>query len=156
MVDDSLQIIPFCKALAVEFRNLNLAWISKYFAIEPTDEAVLSNPKEHIIDKGGHIFFAAFDGEIAGTFALMKEDDNVFELSKMAVSEKFQGRKIGNKLLKFAIEKAREIGARKLILFSNTMLAPAIHLYKKYGFAEVSMENSEYKRSNIKMERQLL
>jgi tryptophan synthase alpha chain len=32
------------------------------------------------------------------------------------------------------------------------LLKPAIHLYKKYGFKEVPLGSSEYKRSNIKME----
>jgi ribosomal protein S18 acetylase RimI-like enzyme len=73
----------------------------------------------------------------------------------MAVDEKFQGQKIGNKLMEFGIEKAQCLGAKKLILFSNTMLGPAIHLYKKYGFVELPLEHSEYKRSNIKMERDL-
>ena len=92
---------------------------------------------------------------MAGTFALIKESDDVFELSKMAVNEKFQGKKIGNQMLDFCLQKAKELGAVKVILYSNTILAPAIHLYKKYGFTEVPIGNSEYKRSNIKMEKVL-
>ena len=74
----------------------------------------------------------------------------------MAVDEKFQGQKIGNQLLEFCIRKAKELGAKKLILYSNTILGPAIHLYEKYGFKKVPMGNSEYKRSNIKMELNLV
>lgn len=148
-----MHIIPFSKELAVHFRELNLAWVRKYFFVEPLDEAMLSNAEEFIIDRGGHIFFAALCNEIAGTFALLKTSDDVFELSKMAVDEKYQGQKIGNRMLEFAIEKAKALGAKKLILFSNTILGPAIHLYKKYGFSEVPIGNSEYKRSNIKMEK---
>jgi very-short-patch-repair endonuclease len=55
-------------------------------------------------------------------------------------------------MMEFAIDKAKEMVAKKMILYSNTMLAPAIHLYRKYGFIKVPLENSEYKRSNIKME----
>jgi ribosomal protein S18 acetylase RimI-like enzyme len=82
----------------------------------------------------------------------MKMEEGVFELGKMAVTEKHQGLKIGNKMLEFAIEKTRAFGAYKLVLYSNTMLGPAIHLYKKYGFVQVPLEKSEYERSNIKME----
>jgi ribosomal protein S18 acetylase RimI-like enzyme len=70
----------------------------------------------------------------------------------MAVSEEFQGKKIGNKMLEFCLAKARQLGAAKVILYSNTILQPAIHLYKKYGFKEVPLEHSDYRRSNIKME----
>ena len=85
----------------------------------------------------------------------MKTGDKVYELAKMAVDENFQGKKIGNKMMEVAIDKGKSLGAEKLILFSNTMLHPAIHLYRKYGFIEVPLENSEYKRSNIKMEPKL-
>jgi ribosomal protein S18 acetylase RimI-like enzyme len=155
MFETNLHIVDFRDELALHFKNLNLAWLQKYFCVEPVDEEMLSNPKKYIIDKGGYIFFAEVNNEIAGTFALIKMEEGVFELSKMAVDEKFQGQKIGNKLMEFGIEKAQCLGAKKLILFSNTMLGPAIHLYKKYGFVELPLEHSEYKRSNIKMERDL-
>jgi ribosomal protein S18 acetylase RimI-like enzyme len=155
MFETNLHIVDFRDELALHFKNLNLAWLQKYFCVEPVDEEMLSNPKKYIIDKGGYIFFAEVNNEIAGTFALIKMEEGVFELSKMAVDEKFQGQKIGNKLMEFGIKKAQGLGAKKLILFSNTMLGPAIHLYKKYGFVELPLEHSEYKRSNIKMERDL-
>ena len=50
------------------------------------------------------------------------------------------------------LEKAKELGVITLFLYSNTKLVNAIHLYKKYGFNEVPLGNSAYKRSNIKME----
>ena len=153
MIDDTVHIIPFRQDLANHFKELNLHWVRKYFYVEPMDEVILSNPQEYVIDKAGHVFFAEWNGEIAGTFALLKVDDNVYELSKMAVDEKFQGRKIGNRMLEAAIQKAAELGAKKLILYSNTILEPAIHLYEKYGFTEVPLGNSDYKRSNIKMEK---
>lgn len=153
MQTSDLHIIEFDESLSSHFKELNVAWLQKYFYVEVIDEEMLSNPKKYIIDTGGHIFFAKFKDEIAGTFALMKVSNEEYELGKMAVGERFQEQKIGNKLLQFAIDKVRELGASKLVLFSNTMLGPAIHLYKKYGFVEVPLGNSEYKRSNIKMEK---
>ena len=152
MSESNIHIIEFRDELVAHFKNLNIAWLQKYFYVESIDEAIFSDPKKYIIDKGGYIFFAGVNNEIAGTFALLKVKARIYELAKMAVDEKFQGHKIGNKLMVSAIEKVKSLGAKKLILYSNTMLGPAIHLYKKYGFVEVPLENSEYKRSNIKME----
>jgi ribosomal protein S18 acetylase RimI-like enzyme len=74
----------------------------------------------------------------------------------MAVDPKFQGLKIGQELLSHAIDFARNNNWRKIILYSNTILGPAIHLYKKFGFKEITLEqDTPYKRSNIKMERML-
>ena len=147
-----VNIVPFNDELAVHFTKLNTAWVEKYFTIEPMDIEMLGDPKGFIIDKGGHIFFAKINGAVAGTFALIKENESVYQLSKMAVDENFQGQKIGNHLMEFCIAKAKELKVNKIVLYSNTMLGAAIHLYKKYGFAEVPLEHTDYKRSNIKME----
>ncbi len=151
-MENKIEIISFTDALAIHFTNLNKAWVKKYFEIEPLDEKMLSDPIQYYIDKGGFIFFATYNNEVAGTFALLKVSDAVFELSKMAVDEKFQGKNIGNAMMEFCLQEAKRLQLKKLILYSNTLLGPAIHLYQKYGFTEIKDFKSEYKRSNIKME----
>ena len=151
-MNNEVDIVPFIDDLGHHFARLNKAWLQKYFYVEPIDEEMLANPRQYFIDKGGAIFFAKVEGQICGTFALMKEREDVYELSKMAVDEAFQGKGIGNAMLKFAMQHAKSIRAKKLILYSNTTLAPAIHLYKKWGFSEVPLGSTEYKRSDIKME----
>lgn len=152
MVDNKIEMIDFDSTLAPCFKALNLAWLKEYFVVEPSDVDMLSNPQSFIIDKGGYIFFAKREAEIAGTFALIKIEDGVFELSKMAVSKDLRGMYIGNQMMEFCLQKAKELGMLKLILYSSTKLENAIHLYRKYGFKEIPLDNSEYKRSNIKME----
>ena len=151
----TVKIIDYTDDLRSYFKDLNVAWLQKYFYVEPIDKEMLADPKSYIIDKGGHIFFATIDEQVAGTFALMNLGDGSFELSKMAVDERYQGQNIGNQMLAFCLEKAMALGADKVILYSNTLLAPAIHLYKKFGFVEVPLGNVDYKRANIKMERVL-
>ncbi|MEO7766637.1 MAG: GNAT family N-acetyltransferase [Ferruginibacter sp.] len=148
----NIEILPFSEELAPHFTKLNTGWLEKYFFVEPIDHEMLNDPKQFFINKGGFIFFAKVKDDIAGTFALLKESDDVYELSKMAVYEKYQGKKIGNEMIAFCIAKAKALKLTKIILYSNTKLAPAIHLYKKYGFTEVPITNSIYKRSDIKME----
>ncbi len=150
-METNIKIIGFKDELAEYFTRLNLSWLKKYFTVEPVDHEMLSNPKAYIINKGGYIFFATADEKIAGTFALIKISDSIYELSKMAVDDSFQGKKIGNKMMEFCIDETRRLKAGKLILFSNTKLLPALHLYRKYGFREVEIGDSVYKRSDIKM-----
>jgi very-short-patch-repair endonuclease/ribosomal protein S18 acetylase RimI-like enzyme len=145
-------IIPFEPKLVAHFVRLNKAWIKQYFELEAADEKVLNDPQAFILDKGGHIFFAVYNGSIAGTFALQKLDATTFELSKMAVDETCRGKRVGHTLMEAAIEKAKAAGATLLVLYSNTLLRPAIHLYKKFGFVEVPLEHSHFKRANIKMQ----
>lgn len=133
------------------FEKFNRDWIEKYFWMEPIDVAVLQHPEEHILHKGGAILMASCDHEMAGTVALKYVQPGVFEFTKMAVDEKFRGQKVGLLLAEAAIVKAGELGADKIILYSNTKLAPAISLYRKLGFKEVPLD-AVYKRSDIKME----
>jgi len=148
---DKLKIISFKKEYANHFRDLNIEWLEKYFYVENHDREVLENAETYIIDNGGYIFFAMLNDEVAGTVALMNEEEG-YELSKMAVSPKFQGLKIGQELMQYCIDFGKDKGWSKLLLYSNTILKNAIYIYRKYGFKEVPVEaNSPYKRSNIKM-----
>lgn len=135
------------------FRKLNEEWIKKYFKLEEPDRVALGSPKKYILDKGGHIFVATIDGEAVGVCALMKRDDiRGYELAKMAVSPKAQGKNIGFLLGQAIVEKAKELKAEKLFLESNTILKPAIRLYEKLGFKKVAGPPTPYERCNIQME----
>ncbi len=153
MIKNAVEIIPFSDQYASAIKLLNTEWLEKYFEVEPSDEKTLSNPMSEIIDKGGNIFYAKYQNQIVGTVSLMKIDDTTFELSKMAVTEKVQGLGIGKILIEYCMAFARDKGIKKLILYSNTILVPAIKMYEKYGFIEVNLGSSIYKRSNIKMEK---
>lgn len=150
----TIDIIDYDNAYAKDFYELNVDWLKTYFYVEPFDEEVLSKPEQYIIDKGGYIFFAKLGNTIVGTVALMPlGEPNIFELTKMAVSPKFRGLKIGQQLMQHCIDFAKSIGLPKLMLYSNTRLENAIYIYRKYGFIEIPVEaNSKYARSNIKME----
>jgi len=138
------------------FEQFNRNWIEKYFWLEDIDRYVLQNPQEAILDKGGCILMASFEGKIAGTVALKKINDQVYEFTKMAVDDAFRRRGIAEALSYAALEKAKSLGARKVILYSQTGLVPAITLYKKLGFREVPLEKGIYARSDIKMEFDLI
>lgn len=73
----------------------------------------------------------------------------------MAVAEKAQGYKIGTLLLEHCVEFAKEKQIKTLLLYSNTQLKSAIHLYRKYGFSEIDLESGLYERADIKMEKHL-
>jgi GNAT superfamily N-acetyltransferase/DNA-binding MarR family transcriptional regulator len=147
-----VQIVDYTPRYQSAFRSLNEEWISTYFKMEEADYKALDHPKKYILDKGGYIFIALYEGEPVGTCALIKMDEETFELAKMAVSPKAQGKSIGFLLGQFAIEKAKQLGASKIYLESNTKLKPAINLYYKLGFQKITGRPSPYERCNIQME----
>ena len=148
-----ITIVDFTPAHSAAFHDLNEAWITKYFRMEEADHASLDNPKSYILDRGGCILMALHRDVAVGTCALIKMADGAgYELAKMAVSPDMQGKGIGLLLGNAAIERARVLGASRLYLESNTLLAPAIKLYEKLGFKKVVGVPSPYERANIQME----
>lgn len=140
------------------FRVLNELWIKRYFRIEPKDEEILSDPQGEIIDKSGRIFFAVLNGETVGCCALIYRNALEFEIAKMAVAERQQGRGIGRVLLSTVIDKAKRAGVRRLYLETNDRLRPAMRLYESLGFRQLhsdSAMHSSYERVNVWMERLL-
>lgn len=149
----TVKIVPFKDEYMPEFAKLNFEWLEKYFHIEDYDRQLLTNPKKYILNDGGQILFALLDGEVVGTVALIKRNEGVLELSKMAVTEKYQGMRIGQKLMYACIDYAGQHGCERMFLDSNKKLTPAITLYAKVGFKEIPVpEDSPYERCNIRME----
>lgn len=150
-----IELVDFESKHADVFRNLNYEWIEKHFVMEESDRVMLDAPRETILDNGGYIVIALYDGEPVGTCALIKHKDNRFELAKMAVAEKAKRKNIGYLTGVRIIEQARSLGAERIFLESNTLLVPAIDLYKKLGFERIVGKPSPYERCNIQMEMKL-
>ena len=153
--DDGLEIITFDARYRDDFKRLNVAWLQRYFRVEPIDEQVLSNPEREILAGGGEILFARLQGAIVGTVALKPESDASFELTKMAVDESWQGGGFGKRLLDIACERAKALGAPRVILYSQRSLKAAVTMYAKYGFTELPLIDARYSRCNVKMQKAL-
>jgi putative acetyltransferase len=139
---------------AEAFRELNEAWIARYFRLEEQDHIQLADP-ENILRHGGQIVMAVAGEERIGCCALIFVRRGVFEVAKMAVSERYRGHGIGRKLLESTIAQAKVLGAHTLELASNTKLANAVHLYESVGFRHLPperVEPSPYARANVFME----
>lgn len=148
----SIRIINSEPALLPHFERLNRHWIEKYFTLEPGDVEVLRHPNKNILAKGGTIIFAAAGDEIVGTVGLKHIDADSTEMTKLAVDENHQGNKIGWLLVKEIMQRAAAQGYKKVVLYSNTILVPALNMYAKFGFREIPQEPGRYFRSTIKME----
>ena len=150
-----VSIVDYQPEYRKAFKDLNEEWITQHFKMEESDHKALDHPEEYILDPGGHIYIALYNGEAVGACALIKMDDKKFELAKMAVSPNAQGKSIGTLLGQACIDKARELGADTVFLESNTKLKPAISLYRKLGFEKITGPPSPYERANIQMELKL-
>lgn len=150
-----VEIVEYQPQYKKAFCELNRKWIELYWDLEPHDIEVLENPEKHILEKGGHIFVALYNGFPVGVCALCPmpaESPYDFELAKLAVNNSIQRNGIGRRLCDAVIDKARALGGEKLFLESNTRLKPAIALYRKIGFKELPEYHPAYARGDIQME----
>lgn len=150
-----IRIIDWQPAYQSAWKDLNIAWISRDYEVEQIDLDTLNDPEKYFINDGGAVLLAQreSDGEILGTVALQPFGKGVLELAKMTVSENARGLKIGELLGLAALERARELSAKRVFLLSNASKAyQAINLYFKLGFRCVALESKEFKRANIQME----
>ncbi len=152
---EAVEIIDYKPRYRKYFKTLNREWLKKYFSVEPVDDKLLSDPEGEIIKRGGKILFARVDGKIVGTAALIKHDKTTYELAKMAVTEKAQGRQVGKRLALEMIDRARSLGACIVLLNTNPKLTAANNLYRSLGFVQVSprvQQSFSYQRPTITLQ----
>lgn len=149
---DQIEIIEYQKKYHADFKRMNLDYLDKYNLTESHDMMILDNPEEIVLHNGGFLWLAKTGEEIVGTVGIMPEGHGIFELIKMCVAEKWQGKGISKLLLNTCLQKVKELKGEKIILFSNHQLQTALNLYKKFGFRNVEVKDSPFATADVKME----
>ena len=151
-------VVPYRLAHAQAWRQLNEDWIEEGgFTLEAKDKAVLSDPQSTILDKGGYIFIVEDpNGQAVGCCAIQKMDDGGYELAKMTVSPSARGLGLSKILMQSCEDKARELGASRLYLETNSGLKPALKLYESFGFTYLPARETPYARADVFMEKPLV
>jgi ribosomal protein S18 acetylase RimI-like enzyme len=156
VADSRVMVVPYRDEFRAAFEQLNRDWIETYFVLEEPDREVFSDPRAKILAHGGQIFFVVEGNQVQGTCAVLHHTGDDYEIAKMAVAPAARGRGFGDLLMQTAVDFATEVGARRLVIVSNTVLEPAIRLYEKHGFVRVPLSpDGRYKRANIRLEREL-
>jgi putative acetyltransferase len=135
------------------FRDINLEWIERFFAVEQKDRDVLNNPAKYILDPGGAILLAVDGDAPVGVVALVVMGEGSVELAKMGVRPEAQGRGAGRMLMAAAVAQAREMGMHRVYIETNSKLGPALKLYHDAGFRPLRETiPSPYARADVQLE----
>lgn len=147
-----IELDPNNEAQRLAFKQINYEWIEKYFKVEKGDLVSLEDPEKYFLATGGAVLLARRGEEYLGTSALKPMGNDSYELCKMGVSEAARGLGIGGLIGEAAIQKARELGAKRVYLETNSSLTPALTLYAKLGFVRIENFTSPYERADVAME----
>jgi ribosomal protein S18 acetylase RimI-like enzyme len=155
-MNERMRVVTYREELRPAFEQLNREWIESYFVLEDADRAMFADPTEEVLAPGGQIFFVLEGEVVLGTCAVLRHSAAEVEIAKMAVAASARGRGLGDLLMEASLDFARQTGASKVSIVSNTVLEPAIRLYRKHGFTEVPLQaDRRYQRANIRLEREL-
>ena len=100
------------------------------------------------------IFFAVEEDTETALAACMTEpmNESVWEICKLCSNKEIPHKGAGSAVFKAAMDWALEHGAEKLFILSNSRLKAALHIYRKYGFKEIKLDDYEYVRGDIAFE----
>ena len=148
-----MEIIEYDSKYKQDFIDFNTAWIVDNFGfLEPEDKETFDKIDEEL-SKGSMIYFAIEDGVALATCMAKPMPDDTWEICKLASNKHREHKGCGSAVFEAAMQWAINHGAKKLFLISNSHLKPAIHIYEKYGFKEIKLDNYEYVRGNIAFEK---
>ncbi|HNF43638.1 MAG TPA: hypothetical protein PLT49_08220, partial [Ferruginibacter sp.] len=80
-----ISIVPYEDRYQPDFERLNMEWLELYSLTEEYDLAILNDPRDTVINKGGAIFLVLEDDSVIGTAGIARVSDTQYELIKMAV-----------------------------------------------------------------------
>jgi predicted GNAT family N-acyltransferase len=92
----------------------------------------LNFSQEDLDNEKDHIHIASFeDDDLLGCCMLTKIDQHTLQLRQMAVKANLQGKGIGESIMSFAENIARDKGYRRIIMHARDT---AIGFYEKFGY----------------------
>jgi len=119
--------------------------VLKEYGLKPDPGATdidIKDIEQSYFERGGAFYvLEEKDGAIIGAYGLYLIDEQTCELRKMYLHSSYRGKGLGKLLLEDTLAKAGQIGFKKMILETASVLKEAISLYKSYGFVEYEPEH---------------
>lgn len=147
-----MQIVKFEEKYRNDFIKFNADWILDYFGrLEDHDLETFEDIDEEI-ESGAMIFFAIDDDVTLATCMAKPMKGDTWEICKLGSNKAVNHKGAGSAVFDAAMQWALNCGAKRLFILSNSKLKPAIHIYEKFGFKEIKLDDYEYARGDIAFE----
>lgn len=148
-----MKIIEYEEKYKEYFIQFNTDWIIDNFEYLEKEDLETFNHIDENLENGAMIYFAIEDENVLAA-CMTKPMDNTgtWELCKMGSNKHLPHKGAGSAVFEAAMNWAIEHGAKRLFILSNSKLKAAVHIYEKFGFHEVKLDDYEYDRGDIAFE----
>lgn len=147
-----MKIIPFAEKYRQDFIDINTDWIvSNFGALEEHDVESFQSIDEQL-QTGAMIFFAVENDTVLATCMAAPQEGTTWEICKLGANRDVPHKGAGSAVFEASMKWAFSHGAERLFIITNTKLKIALHIYEKYGFKEIKLEDYGYSRGNIALE----
>ena len=147
-----MKVIPFEERYRQDFIDFNTDWIVSNFGFLEEHDKETFDKIDKELETGAMIFFAVENDVALATCMAMPMEGTTWEICKFGSNKNVPHKGAGSAVFEAAMEWALNHGADRLFILSNSKLKPALHIYEKFGFKEIKLENYEYIRGDIAFE----
>ena len=147
-----MQVVEYSEKYKQDFIDFNTAWIIDNFgSLEKEDIDTFENIEKKL-SEGAMIYFAVDGKDTLATCMAAPMENGTWEICKLGSNKYCSHKGAGSAVFKAAMDWAVNHGATRLFILSNSKLKPALHIYKKFGFTEIKLDDYEYVRGDIAFE----
>ena len=112
-----------------------------------SEQPDLLNIHEAYINNGGNFWMAIDNGQVVGTIALMRIDDEWSVLKKFFVHADYRSQRVGLRLYEKLLEFARGKGYRHIILDTPSVATKSHSFYERAGFRRIGKQELQVQYS---------
>ncbi len=147
-----MEFVQYAPKYRHSFIELNTAWIKNNFGSLEKEDIKTFEEIDREIAKGAMIFFAVENDTVLATCMTKPISEDTWEICKLATDIRYRGKGTGSRIFEKCMEYAVANNAKRLFILSSSTLKPALHIYQKYGFKEIKLDDYKYTRGDIAFE----
>lgn len=148
-----MEILEYDSKYKDSFIQFNTDWIVDNFGCLEKEDVETFAKIEEDLTNGAMIYFAVENDVPLATCMAKPMNGETWEICKLGSNKYREHKGSGSAVFEAAMKWATDHGAKRLFILSNRKLKPAIHIYKKFGFKEIKLDDYEYVRGDIAFEK---